>query len=59
VIAAGGEQLLALTEGFQSGFAACIALAATGALVTLATLGRTRSVPGIDTREPIPAPADD
>ena len=61
VIAAGGDQLLALTEGFQSGFAACIALAAAGALVALATLGRTPSVPavGVDTREPVPEPARD
>jgi hypothetical protein len=59
VIAAGGEPMLALTEGFQSGFAACIALAAAGAVVTLATLGRTRSVPRVDTPEPIAEPADD
>jgi EmrB/QacA subfamily drug resistance transporter len=59
VIAAGGEQMLALTEGFQSGFAACIALAAAGALVTLVTLGRARSVPGVDALESIPEPAGD
>jgi EmrB/QacA subfamily drug resistance transporter len=63
VIAAGGDRLLALTEGFQSGFAACIALAAAGALVALATLGRPRSIPGVgvgvDTLEPVPEPAVD
>jgi EmrB/QacA subfamily drug resistance transporter len=40
VLAGGGDQLLALTEGFQNGFAACIALAGLGALVALVTLGR-------------------
>ena len=38
VMAAGGDQMFALTEGFQSGFAACIALAALGGLVALVTL---------------------
>ncbi|MGH3462150.1 MAG: MFS transporter [Kribbellaceae bacterium] len=59
VITAGGGQMLALTEGFQRGFAACIALAAVGALVTLATLGHARSIPEVDTLEPTPEPAGD
>jgi EmrB/QacA subfamily drug resistance transporter len=37
-----GNPLLALTEGFQSGFAACIVLAAVGALAALALLGPAR-----------------
>jgi EmrB/QacA subfamily drug resistance transporter len=60
VITAGGERKLALTEGFQSGFAACIALAAAAALVTLATLGRApSSLPEVDTPESIPEPASE
>jgi EmrB/QacA subfamily drug resistance transporter len=54
VIAAGGQPMLALTEGFQSGFAACIALTAAAALVTLATLGRRRSVPEVGAPESLP-----
>jgi EmrB/QacA subfamily drug resistance transporter len=37
-----GNPLLALTEGFQSGFAACIVLAAVGALAALLLLGPAR-----------------
>ena len=59
VLAAGGDQALALTEGFQSAFAACIALTAVGALFALATLGQRRSVPGVDALEPVPEPAGD
>ena len=61
VVAAGGDRLLALTEGFGRGFAACVALAAAGAVVALATLGRARSVPGVGagTLEPVPQPAGD
>lgn len=59
VLATGGGQVLALTEGFQSGFAACIALAAAGGLVALATLGRPPSVPVVHALEPIPEPAGD
>ena len=59
VLAAGGDQALALTEGFQSAFAACIALTAAGALIALATLGKPRSVPSVDALEPIPQPARD
>ena len=59
VITAGGHPLPALTEGFQSGFAACITLTAAAALVTLATLGRARSAPEVDTPESIPEPASD
>lgn len=40
VFATGGAQPLALTEGFQSGFAACIAMAAAGFVMALALLGR-------------------
>jgi EmrB/QacA subfamily drug resistance transporter len=44
VLAAGeGDQLLALTEGFQSAFAAAIAFAALGLLVAVLTLGRRKS----------------
>jgi EmrB/QacA subfamily drug resistance transporter len=57
VIATGGEQTLALTEGFQSGFAACIALAAVAALVALATLGHAQTAPETDAPESIPEPA--
>jgi MFS family permease len=59
LLAVGGERALALTEGFPSGFAACIALAAAGALVALATLGRAPSVPTVHALEPIPEPARD
>jgi EmrB/QacA subfamily drug resistance transporter len=59
VLAAGGDQALALTEGFQSGFAACIALTAAGALFALATLGKPHSVPAVDALEPISEPAHD
>jgi hypothetical protein len=59
VLAAGGDQALALTEGFQSAFAACIALAAAGALFALATLGKPRASSAIDALEPIPEPAGD
>ena len=59
VTAAGSEQMLALTEGFQSGFAACIALTAPAALVALATLGRTGPAPEFDATGTIPEPASD
>jgi EmrB/QacA subfamily drug resistance transporter len=59
VLATGGDQALALTEGFQSGFAACIALAGAGALFALATLGKRRAVPTVDPLEAIPEPARD
>jgi EmrB/QacA subfamily drug resistance transporter len=59
VLTAGGDQALALTEGFQSGFAACIALAAAGALLALVTLGKPRSVPTVDALDLIPEPARD
>ena len=58
VIAAGGDQALALTEGFQSGFAACVVLAAIGLLTALALLGRPPAVPALDL-EPVPEPARD
>jgi EmrB/QacA subfamily drug resistance transporter len=58
VLAAGGEQLSALTEGFRSGFAACIVLAAIGLLVVLALLGRRPTGPAFDL-EPVPEPAGD
>jgi EmrB/QacA subfamily drug resistance transporter len=59
VLAAGGSQALALTEGFQSAFAACIVLAAAGALFALAMLGKPRPVPSVDALEPMPEPAGD
>jgi EmrB/QacA subfamily drug resistance transporter len=59
ILAAGGDQALALTEGFQSGFVACIALVGAGVLFTLATLGKPRSVPSIEALDPIPEPARD
>jgi EmrB/QacA subfamily drug resistance transporter len=58
VLAAGGDPVAALTEGFQNGFAACIALAALGLLVTLAMLGSPKPVPGVEPVEAIPEPAD-
>jgi hypothetical protein len=59
VLAAGGGEVIALTEGFQSGFAACIWLACAGVLVALATLGKPRSIPAVEALEPIPEPARD
>jgi EmrB/QacA subfamily drug resistance transporter len=59
VLTAGGDQVLALTEGFQSGFVACIALTAAGVVFALATLGQKRAVPGVAALEPIPEPARD
>ncbi len=46
--------MLALNARFQRGFAACVALAAVGALVTPAMLGRIQSVPEVDMSKPIP-----
>ena len=38
----GADPLLALTEGFQSGFVACAVLAGVGLIVCIALLGRSR-----------------
>jgi EmrB/QacA subfamily drug resistance transporter len=59
VLAAGGDHALALTEGFQSGFAACIVLVGAAALFALATLGKPRAVPAVDALDAIPEPACD
>lgn len=59
VLAAGGGQALALTEGFQSGFAACIVLAGAGVLLALAALGKPRAVPTVEPLEAMPEPASD
>ena len=58
VLAAGGERVAALTEGFQSGFAACIVLAAIGLVLALTLLGRRPTAPALDL-EPVPEPARD
>jgi EmrB/QacA subfamily drug resistance transporter len=50
-----GPDLLALTEGFQAGFLACIVFAAIGILATVALLGRRRSVAELGGPEPVPA----
>jgi hypothetical protein len=59
-----GNRLLALTEGFQSGFLACIVLAGVGLLAVLLLLGPARRSPvdaaaalagGPEPREPHPA----
>lgn len=39
----GADPLLALTEGFQSGFVACAVLAGVGLIVSIALLGRSRT----------------
>jgi MFS family permease len=53
-----GEPLLALTEGFQSGFVACVALAGLGLTVSLLLLGLPRGATG-DRLETVPVPAGD
>jgi MFS family permease len=58
VVATGGEPLTALTEGFQSGFAACVVMAAIGLVIALVLLGRPPAVPALDL-EPVPEPARD
>jgi MFS family permease len=54
-----GEPLLALTEGFQSGFMACIVLAGIALVCALLLLGRAPQVPSIERLEAIPEPAGD
>jgi hypothetical protein len=49
-----GNMALALTEGFQSGFLACVVLAGVGLVLSLALLGPRRG----DVTEPLePQPA--
>jgi EmrB/QacA subfamily drug resistance transporter len=50
----GANPLLVLTEGFQSAFLACVALAAIGVVLALALLGRPRQAPQ-ERLEPSPA----
>jgi EmrB/QacA subfamily drug resistance transporter len=51
-----GNGLLALTEGFQSGFLACALIAGIGVIVTLSLLGRPRRAQG-EQLEPASVPA--
>jgi EmrB/QacA subfamily drug resistance transporter len=56
----GADPLVALTEGFQSAFLACVVLAGIGVAVSLLLLGRPRGVPQEQVElEPSPAPAGD
>lgn len=48
--------LVVLTEGFQSGFLTCVALAGIGVAVALLLLGRSRKGPQ-ERLEPLPATA--
>ena len=52
-----GNTALALTEGFQAGFVACVVLSAIGLAASLLLLGPTRGVS--ETLEPQPAAAGD
>jgi EmrB/QacA subfamily drug resistance transporter len=54
-----GDPLLALTEGFQSSFMACIVLAGIGLLSVLLLLGRAPQAASIERVEAIPEPAGD
>jgi len=54
----GGNATLALTEGFQAGFVACVVLAGIGLVVSLLLLGSRRGAV-IETLEPQPAAAGD
>jgi EmrB/QacA subfamily drug resistance transporter len=51
----GANPLVALTEGFQSAFLACVVLAGIGMALALLLLGRPRSVPQ-ERSEAVPAP---
>jgi hypothetical protein len=53
----GGNPALALTEGFQAGFVACVVLAAIGLAASLLLLGPSRAV--TETLESQPAAAGD
>ena len=50
--AGSGDRLFALNEGFQSGFLACLVLAAIGLVVTLLLLGRAPAAPRLEVAEP-------
>ena len=50
----GADPLVALTEGFQSAFVACVVLAGIGAALALLLLGRPRKAPQ-ERLEPVPA----
>jgi EmrB/QacA subfamily drug resistance transporter len=50
----GANQLVVLTEGFQSAFLACVVLAGIGVALALVLLGRPRKAPG-ERLEPFPA----
>jgi EmrB/QacA subfamily drug resistance transporter len=54
----GANQLVALTEGFQSAFQACAVLAGLGLALALLLLGRPREV-AREQLEPAPIPAND
>jgi EmrB/QacA subfamily drug resistance transporter len=54
----GANPLVALTEGFQSAFLACVALAGIGVALALLLLGRPRQA-AREQLEPAPAPAGD
>lgn len=51
-----GDRLLALTEGFQSAFAACVAFALIGLAAALLLLGPTRPA-AVEQAEAAPEPA--
>jgi len=48
----GGDRAVALTEGFQSGFAACAVLAGIGLVIALALLGRAPRPAAVAQPEP-------
>jgi hypothetical protein len=50
----GANPLVAVTEGFQSGFVACVVLAGIGLVLALTLLGRPRKAPQ-ERLEPLPA----
>jgi EmrB/QacA subfamily drug resistance transporter len=50
-----GRSLVALTEGFQAAFVACVVLAGIGVALALLLLGRPRQAPR-ERLEPVPAP---
>jgi Na+/melibiose symporter-like transporter len=57
---AGANPLVVLTEGFQSGFVACVILAVIGVALALLLLGQPRGAPQENVvLEPSPAPAGD
>jgi EmrB/QacA subfamily drug resistance transporter len=50
----GGDRIVALTEGFQSAFAACAVLAGIGLVIALALLGRAPQPAAVGQPEPVP-----